>query len=145
MINNFMSLFSHEILVRIGKDECIYQVEGKKPMILKTKIFLSSSNTIIAGIGTYSGAEEVTCLNIFDKLDYIGIQKFGMLERYFRFAIEKLHSRSFFVRPKIIIESTNELKSLFHGYEEFIIKEALFTAGAMTVYFLDTKNKYDLK
>ena len=144
MVDIIVSFFSHEVFIKIKKDECEYD-DGKNKLKIKTKVFLSKNNTIIAGVGSYDGNEYVTCVDVFDDIDYTGILKFEILERYFRFAIEQLHNRKSFIRSKVIVESTKDLKSLLNGYEEYVIKEALLAAGAYSVYFLDTQNKYKVR
>ena len=137
LISRFLSFFSSDMAVDLGTASTLVYVQGKGIVLNEPSVVAieKNSNTILAVGGEAKRMVGRTPGNIvaIRPMKEGVIADFEMAERMLRHFITKVHNRSTFVRPRIIIGVPSRITQV----EQRAVKESAELAGAREVYLIE--------
>jgi len=137
LISRFLSLFSSDMAIDLGTSSTLVYVLGKGIVLNEPSVVAieKNSNTILAVGGEAKRMVGRTPGNIvaIRPMKEGVIADFEMAERMLRYFITKVHHRSTFVRPRIIIGVPSRITQV----EQRAVKESAELAGAREVYLIE--------
>ncbi len=137
LISRFLSLFSSDMAIDLGTAHTLVYVQGKGIVLNEPSVVAieKNSNTILA-VGSEAkrmvGRTPGNIAAIRPMKEGV-IADFEMAERMLRYFITKVHNRSAFVRPRIIIGVPSRITQV----EQRAVKESAELAGAREVYLIE--------
>lgn len=137
LISRFLSLFSSDMAIDLGTSSTLVYVQGKGIVLNEPSVVAieKKSNTILA-VGSEAkrmvGRTPSNITAIRPMKEGV-IADFEMAERMLRYFITKVHHRSAFVRPRIIIGVPSRITQV----EQRAVKESAELAGAREVYLIE--------
>ena len=137
LISRFFSLFSSDMAIDLGTAHTLVYVQGKGVVLNEPSVVAieKNSNRILA-VGSDAkrmvGRTPGNIAAIRPMKDGV-IANFEMAERMLRHFITKVHNRSSFVRPRIIIGVPSRITQV----EQRAVKESAELAGAREVYLIE--------
>jgi rod shape-determining protein MreB len=137
LISRFLSLFSSDMAIDLGTAHTLVYVQGKGIVLNEPSVVAieKNSNKILA-VGSDAkrmvGRTPGNIAAIRPMKDGV-IANFEMAERMLRYFITKVHNRSAFVRPRIIIGVPSRITQV----EQRAVKESAELAGAREVYLIE--------
>ena len=135
--SRLLSCFSSDMAVDLGTSSTLVYVQGKGIVLNEPSVVAIDklSNTILAVgsdakrmIGRTPGN-----ISAIRPMKEGVIADFEMAQRMLRYFIEKVHNRSTFVRPRIIIGVPSRITQV----EQRAVKESAESAGAREVYLIE--------
>jgi rod shape-determining protein MreB len=137
LISRFLSFFSSDMAIDLGTASTLVYVQGKGIVLNEPSVVAieKNSNTILAVGGEAKRMVGRTPGNIvaIRPMKEGVIADFEMAERMLRHFITKVHNRSTFVRPRIIIGVPSRITQV----EQRAVKESAELAGAREVYLIE--------
>jgi len=137
LISRFLSLFSSDMAIDLGTSSTLVYVLGKGIVLNEPSVVAieKNSNKILAVGGEAKRMVGRTPGNIvaIRPMKEGVIADFEMAERMLRHFITKVHHRSTFVRPRIIIGVPSRITQV----EQRAVKESAELAGAREVYLIE--------
>jgi len=137
LISRFLSLFSSDMAIDLGTSSTLVYVLGKGIVLNEPSVVAieKNSNKILAVGGEAKRMVGRTPGNIvaIRPMKEGVIADFEMAERMLRHFITKVHNRSTFVRPRIIIGVPSRITQV----EQRAVKESAELAGAREVYLIE--------
>ena len=137
LISRFLSLFSSDMAIDLGTAHTLVYVQGKGIVLNEPSVVAieKNSNKILA-VGSEAkrmvGRTPGNIAAIRPMKEGV-IADFEMAERMLRYFITKVHNRSAFVRPRIIIGVPSRITQV----EQRAVKESAELAGAREVYLIE--------
>ncbi len=137
LISRFLSLFSSDMAIDLGTASTLVYVQGKGIVLNEPSVVAieKKSNTILA-VGSEAkrmvGRTPGNITAIRPMKEGV-IADFEMTERMLKYFITKVHNRSAFVRPRIIIGVPSRITQV----EQRAVKESAELAGAREVYLIE--------
>ncbi len=137
LISRFLSVFSSDMAIDLGTASTLVYVQGKGIVLNEPSVVAieKRSNTILA-VGSEAkrmvGRTPGNITAIRPMKEGV-IADFEMAERMLRYFITKVHHRSAFVRPRIIIGVPSRITQV----EQRAVKESAELAGAREVYLIE--------
>ncbi|MEC9005616.1 MAG: rod shape-determining protein [Nitrospirota bacterium] len=137
LISRFLSLFSSDMAIDLGTAHTLVYVQGKGIVLNEPSVVAieKNSNRILAVGGDAKrmvGRTPGNIAAIRPMKDGV-IANFEMAERMLRYFITKVHNRSAFVRPRIIIGVPSRITQV----EQRAVKESAESAGAREVHLIE--------
>ncbi len=137
LIGRFLSLFSSDMAIDLGTAHTLVYVQGKGIVLNEPSVVAIEqyTNKILA-VGTEAkrmvGRTPGNISAIRPMKEGV-IADFEMAERMLRYFITKVHNRTAFVRPRIIIGVPSRITQV----EQRAVKESAELAGAREVYLIE--------
>jgi rod shape-determining protein MreB len=137
LISRFLSLFSSDMAIDLGTAHTLVYVQGKGIVLNEPSVVAIErhSNKILA-VGVEAkrmvGRTPGNISAIRPMKEGV-IADFEMAERMLRYFITKVHNRTAFVRPRIIIGVPSRITQV----EQRAVKESAELAGAREVYLIE--------
>ena len=137
LISRCLSLFNSDMAIDLGTAHTLVYVQGKGIVLNEPSVVAieKNSNKILA-VGSEAkrmvGRTPANIAAIRPMKDGV-IADFEMAERMLRYFITKVHNRSTFVRPRIIIGVPSRITQV----EQRAVKESAELAGAREVYLIE--------
>lgn len=137
LISQFLSFFSSDMAIDLGTASTLVYVQGKGIVLNEPSVVAieKKSNTILA-VGSEAkrmvGRTPGNITAIRPMKEGV-IADFEMAERMLRYFITRVHNRSAFVRPRIIIGVPSRITQV----EQRAVKESAELAGAREVYLIE--------
>ena len=137
LISRFLSLFSSDMAIDLGTAHTLVYVQGKGIVLNEPSVVAieQHSNKILA-VGVEAkrmvGRTPGNISAIRPMKEGV-IADFEMAERMLRYFITKVHNRTAFVRPRIIIGVPSRITQV----EQRAVKESAELAGAREVYLIE--------
>ncbi len=137
LISRFLSMFSSDMAIDLGTASTLVYVQGKGIVLNEPSVVAieKRSNTILA-VGSEAkrmvGRTPGNITAIRPMKEGV-IADFEMTERMLKYFITKVHNRSAFVRPRIIIGVPSRITQV----EQRAVKESAELAGAREVYLIE--------
>lgn len=137
LISRFLSMFSSDMAIDLGTSSTLVYVQGKGIVLNEPSVVAieKRSNTILA-VGSEAkrmvGRTPGNITAIRPMKEGV-IADFEMTERMLKYFITKVHNRSAFVRPRIIIGVPSRITQV----EQRAVKESAELAGAREVYLIE--------
>ncbi len=137
LISRFLSLFSSDMAIDLGTAHTLVYVQGKGIVLNEPSVVAIErhSNKILAVgieakrmVGRTPGN-----ISAIRPMKEGVIADFEMAERMLRYFITKVHNRTAFVRPRIIIGVPSRITQV----EQRAVKESAELAGAREVYLIE--------
>lgn len=137
LISRFLSLFSSDMAIDLGTAHTLVYVQGKGIVLNEPSVVAIEKNTnTILAVGSEAkrmvGRTPGNIAAIRPMKEGV-IADFEMAERMLRYFITKVHNRSAFVRPRIIIGVPSRITQV----EQRAVKESAELAGAREVYLIE--------
>lgn len=137
LISQFLSFFSSDMAIDLGTASTLVYVQGKGIVLNEPSVVAieKKTNTILA-VGSEAkrmvGRTPGNITAIRPMKEGV-IADFEMAERMLRYFITRVHNRSAFVRPRIIIGVPSRITQV----EQRAVKESAELAGAREVYLIE--------
>ena len=137
LISQFLSLFSSDMAIDLGTAHTLVYVQGKGIVLNEPSVVAieQQTNKILA-VGSEAkrmvGRTPGNISAIRPMKEGV-IADFEMAERMLRYFITKVHNRTAFVRPRIIIGVPSRITQV----EQRAVKESAELAGAREVYLIE--------
>lgn len=137
LISQFLSLFSNDMAIDLGTAHTLVYVQGKGIVLNEPSVVAieQQTNKILA-VGSEAkrmvGRTPGNISAIRPMKEGV-IADFEMAERMLRYFITKVHNRTAFVRPRIIIGVPSRITQV----EQRAVKESAELAGAREVYLIE--------
>jgi len=137
LISRFLSLFSSDMAIDLGTAHTLVYVQGKGIVLNEPSVVAieQQTNKILA-VGSEAkrmvGRTPGNISAIRPMKEGV-IADFEMAERMLRYFITKVHNRTAFVRPRIIIGVPSRITQV----EQRAVKESAELAGAREVYLIE--------
>lgn len=140
ILDKFIGMFSNDIAIDLGTANTVVMVKGRgvvinEPSVVAVQRDANGWNKILA-VGKDAkemvGKTPGSIIAIRPMKDGV-IADFEMTERMIRYFIEKVHNRSAFIRPRVVIGVPYGVTQV----ERKAIKESAMSAGARDVYLVE--------
>jgi len=137
LFSRFLSLFSSDMAIDLGTAHTLVYVQGKGIVLNEPSVVAieqQTSNILAVGseakrmVGRTPGN-----ISAIRPMKEGVIADFDMAERMLRYFINKVHNRTTFVRPRIIIGVPSRITQV----EQRAVKESAELAGAREVYLIE--------
>jgi len=137
LISRFLSLLSSDMAIDLGTAHTLVYVQGKGIVLNEPSVVAIEKNTnTILAVGSEAkrmvGRTPGNIAAIRPMKEGV-IADFEMAERMLRYFITKVHNRSAFVRPRIIIGVPSRITQV----EQRAVRESAELAGAREVYLIE--------
>ncbi len=137
LISQFLSLFSSDMAIDLGTAHTLIYVQGKGIVLNEPSVVaIERHSSRILAVGSEAkrmvGRTPGNISAIRPMKEGV-IADFEMAERMLRYFITKVHNRTAFVRPRIIIGVPSRITQV----EQRAVKESAELAGAREVYLIE--------
>lgn len=140
MLDKLVGMFSNDMAIDLGTANVIISVKGKGVLI--------NEPSVVAMMNDRMGRQKILAVGREAK-EMVGktpenitairpmregvIANFDVTERMIRYFIEKVHNRSAFIRPRVVVSVPYGLTQV----ERKAVKESAMSAGAREVFLID--------
>lgn len=141
LISRFLSLFSSDMAIDLGTAHTLVYVQGKgivlnEPSVVAIERYTNKILAVGSEAKRMVGRTPGNISAIRPMKEGV-IADFEMAERMLRYFITKVHNRTAFVRPRIIIGVPSRITQV----EQRAVKESAELAGAREVYLIEEPDR----